>query len=129
MIKPQNMRMEKLPSLDHVAHKPAHLGGVNPHSIFEAERRGVGVRCWTNAADPLRDVIGVAWVAAFEHNLKASKERPRCPGIFDFSTVNFDLNGEVAFDTCDRVNDDASHVRSPPFLRRFFPFLGPAVLL
>jgi len=113
-----------LRALDHVAHQPAHLRGVNPHGVFEAQRRSVGVRCWTNATDSLRDMIGIARVATLEHNFKASKQRPRRPGIFDFSAVDFDLDGEMPFDARDRVNNDASHVRSPPLLSSLFRLFG-----
>ena len=37
VIKPQNMGMEELRALDHVAHQAAHLRGVNPHGVFKAE--------------------------------------------------------------------------------------------
>lgn len=84
----------------------------------------MGVRCWTDATDSLRDVIGVARVATLEHNFKASKQSPRRPGIFHFAAVDFDLDGEMPFDARDRINDDTSHVRSPPLLSSLFRLFG-----
>src|SRR3989338_5720738 len=89
----------------------------------------MGVRSRADPADPLRDMIGIPRIAPLEDDLKSAKEGPGGPGILDLPSVHLDLNRQMPLDACDRVNNDATHLASPPSSCAFSAFSGGAFSL
>jgi hypothetical protein len=101
------MRVEELRTFDHVADQPSEVRRLDAARGLQTQRRGMAVRRRTDAANALRDVVGVPWVPILQDDFEATKQRARRPGILDFPILDFHFDGQVALNTRDRIDDNA----------------------
>src|SRR5512137_137274 len=82
----------------------------------QGEGSGYGVTGRTHTADPLSDVLSIAWVSSLEDKLNAPEKRAGTLGVYYCAVLHLGFNLEVSFDTSYGVYENAAHLVKPPLL-------------
>ena len=73
----------------------------------------------SDAAGALDKMMGIPWVAALQDKLYPSEHLSRTPGIFYFTTLDFDFDAKVAFYSGNRIYCNSfSHIISSVLLQK-----------
>ena len=125
MVEPEDVGVDELRAFDDVPDDAAVVRGSHLEGVVHAHGRGMAVGGGADAADPLRDVPGVARVPSLQDDLKSAEQRAGRPGILDLAAFDLDIDPQMSFDPCHRVYRDPGHYFLPPSLSLVLP--EPAV--
>jgi hypothetical protein len=72
----------------------------------------MGVR--SDPAGALHKMVRIPGIAALQYQLDTTEHLSGTPGVNDFTAFNFDLDTQVAFDSCNRINYNTLSHKLPP---------------
>ncbi|GEM_PF-5502880 len=116
MVEVKDMAHDEVGTLNQVADDASVLRNLigNAEGGVQIERRGAGVRRRADAANTLRQVLGVKGVTSPQKYFKSPEESTAGLCLFDNSILNHNLNLEMAFYSGYRVNNNLCHKLSFP---------------
>ena len=107
MVKVYQVVMHIECTLDQVTNQSGILGYGNIECIFYCFDTPLVVGTGTDTTDTHCHQSAVSWVTVFHDRLHPAEHGGRCIGIDDFiALINNRFHSQVAFNPCNRVNDD-----------------------
>jgi hypothetical protein len=72
----------------------------------------MGIR--SDPAGALHKMVRISGIATLQYQLDSAKHLPGTPGVYDLAAFNFHLDTQVAFNSCNRINDNTLSHKLPP---------------
>jgi hypothetical protein len=98
-----DVRGNEVRPLEEVAHYPAVFGGLVFVGHFLGQHRGHAMFDRADAANPLRDVLGVQGVASAQDGLKPAEHLAGDESAGHFLAIDLHLDTKVALDARNRI--------------------------
>ena len=97
MIKMHEVIVLELGAMQQVSDKPCILGDLNVNRVFDCPHRGQSMCVRSDTAGALDKMVGIPGVAPLQDKLNPSEHLSGTPGIFYFTTLDFNFDAKVAF--------------------------------